>query len=238
MRKRFQPSVALFAVFLIAGCAHAPPYNPDDPLETINRHVWQFNLAADEYVLEPVARAYTTITPDSVEQGIDNFLSNLVYPVTIVNNLLQLDLRAFASDLTRFLVNSTVGVLGIFDVADNLGLEEHNEDFAQTLGVWGVDRGIYLMLPLLGPATTRRVAGYGVDWFLDPTFYIDDLAVQWSLNALYLLNLRASLLGFEKALKTAFDPYVFVRTIYLQHRRALVYDGDPPPLQLQVGGGK
>lgn len=228
----------MFAVLLCAGCAHSPPSNPDDPLETVNRHIWQFNLAADEYVLEPAARAYTTVTPDPVEVGIDNFLSNLFYPATIVNNLLQLDMRAFASDLTRFLVNSTVGVLGIFDVAENLGLAEHDEDFAQTLGVWGVDRGIYLMLPLLGPATSRRVAGYGVDYFLDPTFYIDDLAVQWSLNALYLLNLRASLLGFKETILNAFDPYIFVRTAYLQYRRAAVYDGSPPPVNFQSGAGE
>lgn len=222
----------LLAALMCAGCAHSPPYNPNDPLESVNRQIWQFNMLADQYVIRPAAQAYTNITPDPVETGVSNFFSNLLYPATIVNNLLQLDMRAFASDLTRFLVNSTVGVLGVFDVAENLGLEEHDEDFGQTLGYWGLGRGIYLMLPLLGPSTGRALVGEGVDHFLDPTSYLDDAATKWSLRALYLLNLRASLLGFDQAVQNAFDPYSFVRTVYLQHRRSLVYDGSPPPIRL------
>lgn len=225
--------VILLAASLCAGCAHSPPFNPSDPLEPINRPIWEFNQFADAYVLRPIAQTYVDITPDPIEQGVDNFLSNLTYPVTIINDLFQLKLRHTAADLTRFLVNSTVGVLGIFDVAASLGLPERDEDFGQTLGYWGVGQGVYLMLPLLGPSTSRDALGRGVDYLLDPTFYIDETVTEWSLLALRVLNLRASLLGFDQAVRTAFDPYIFVRTVYLQHRRAAVYDGNPPPIQLQ-----
>lgn len=225
--------MALLVAVLCAGCAHSPPYNPNDPLEQVNRKVWQFNLTADKYVLKPVAQTYENVTPDPVEQGVDNFFSNLSYPVTIVNDVFQLKFRHTASDLTRFLVNSTVGVLGIFDVAANLGLPERDEDFGQTLGYWGVGQGVYLMLPLLGPSTTRDAVGQGANFVLDPTWYINDPAVLWSMRTLELLNLRASLLGLMDRVRGAFDPYAFIRTIYLQRRRNKVYDGNPPALKPQ-----
>lgn len=235
MRKSLpSSSIALLVVLLCAGCAHSPPYNPSDPLEPVNRFVWEFNSAADRYVLRPVAQTYADLTPDLVEQGIDNFLSNLTYPATIVNDAFQLKFRHTAADLTRFLVNSTVGVLGIFDVAASLGLPERDEDFGQTLGYWGIGQGIYLMLPFLGPSTGRDLVGRGVGYFLNPTFYIDDTVTEWSLLVLYALNLRASLLGFDQAIYSAFDPYIFVRTVYLQRRRAAVYDGNPPRLSLTI----
>lgn len=228
MRYQYQlPGLALLAV-LAAGCAHSPPDDPSDPLEPVNRHIWQFNDTADRYVLQPVTEVYVNVTPDPVEQGIDNFLSNLVYPVTIANDLFQLKLHYGAADTTRFLVNSTVGVLGIFDVATGLGLPERDEDFGQTLGHWGLGQGVYLMLPFFGPSTGRDLVGQGVDYFLDPTIAVDDTVTEYTLRALYLLNLRASLLGFDQTVRNAFDPYAFVRTAYLERRRAKVHDGNPP----------
>lgn len=229
MRQLLQlPGLALVASLIATGCAHTPPDNPGDPLEPVNRPIWQFNNTADRYVLRPVTRTYANVTPDPVETGIDNFLSNLVYPVTIANDLFQLKLHYAAADITRLLVNTSVGLVGIFDVATGLGLPERDEDFGQTLGYWGVGQGVYLMLPFLGPSTGRDLTGYGVDYFLDPTFYIDRTATEWTLHALYLLNLRAGLLGFDQTVRNAFDPYAFIRTAYLQRRLSKVHDGDPP----------
>lgn len=222
------PGLALLAALTIAGCAHSPPSDPRDPLEPVNRGIYEFNDTVDRYAIRPAAQAYVDITPNPVERGIGNFLGNLVYPVTIANDFLQLKLHHGAADTARFVINSTVGILGIFDVADGLGLPERDEDFGQTLGYWGLGQGVYLMLPFLGPSTGRDIVGDGVDYFLDPTSYIDDTATEYTLRALYLLNLRASLLGFDRTVRNAFDPYVFVRTAYLENRRAEVHDGNPP----------
>lgn len=233
MSKAVLTGVAALALAFCAGCAHSPPYEPLDPLEPVNRAMYSFNDTLDYYVVEPAARGYTTVTPDLVEQGIGNFLANLKYPIVIANSLFQAKFVQFASDLGRFVVNSTVGILGLFDVASGWGLEEHNEDFGQTLGYWGLGQGIYLMLPVLGPSTGRDLTGDVVDWFLDPTNYIEDTATQYALQVLYLLDLRASLLGFEDVVRNAFDPYVFVRTAYLADRLAKVYDGNPPRAPLE-----
>lgn len=220
-------SLAL-VVLTAAGCAHSPPADPLDPLEPINRKVFAFNQVLDRYAVRPAAEAYTDITPDPLERVIGNFLSNLKYPITIANDLFQAKFHYALVDTGRFVVNSTVGILGLFDVATDLGLQARDEDFGQTLGYWGLGRGVYLTLPLLGPSSARDLTGDVVDWFLDPTNQIEDTATQYAVRALYLLNLRASFLGFDRAVRNAFDPYVFLRTVYLQGRLASVYDGNPP----------
>lgn len=211
----------------VAACAHNPPDDPYDPIEPVNRGIYQFNDVVDTYALRPVAVGYTKITPDPVERGVSNFFSNLFYPRTIVNNYLQGKFARGTSDVGRFLVNTTVGVVGIFDVARGLGLEEHNEDFGQTLGWWGLNQGPYLMLPLFGPSTGKDLTGRIVDIPLNPIYYLDDDAAL-ALYILSTIDLRAQLLDLDKQIDNAFDPYAFIRSAYLESRLSETYDGDPP----------
>lgn len=216
------------AAMIIAGCAHTPPSNPQDPFESINRKIYTFNDTLDLYVLRPVAKGYRKVTPDPVALSVGRFFDNSSYPVTIGNSFLQAKPHNTMTALTRFIVNSTIGFGGLFDVATGLGLPRHIEDFGQTLGYWGVGQGVYLMLPLLGPTTARDGIGRIANRLLEPSAYIGNLAASIGVEALYLVDFRASLLGFDRTVRNAFDPYLFVRTGYLQDRLGAVYDGNPP----------
>lgn len=220
--------LGVLVLVFAAGCAHTPPSDPSDPFESVNRGIYQFNDTLDRYVLRPTAVGYRKVTPDPVERGVGNFFENLAYPVTALNSFFQAKFHNGTTDVARFVVNSTIGIGGLFDVATGLGLEEHDEDFGQTLGYWGLGQGPYLMLPLLGPTTGRDGVGRLADSFANPLSYVDSLAVQFSLRALELLDLRAGLLGFDKSVRDAFDPYLFVRSAYLERRLSLVHDGNPP----------
>lgn len=225
-------ALALTTLMLFgSGCAHNPPSNPSDPLEPINRAVFTFNTVVDKYTLKPAAKAYDYVTPDIVQTGIGNFFNNLFYPKTIINNFLQGKAGAGASDVWRFLINTTLGIGGIFDPASSLGFEKHDEDFGQTLGVWGVGEGWYLMLPLLGPSTARdSFSSYGVDWVYNPLSYVD-LEPRLGATALNVIHSRAGLLPLDSAIQEAPDPYIFVRTAILQRRLKEIYDGSPPNLE-------
>lgn len=216
----------------LVGCAHSPPDDPQDPLQPVNRGIYQFNDTADRYVLRPVAKTYVDVTPDPIEHGIGNFVDNLKYPITIINDYLQFKFHDGSADLARFIINTGFGFLGFVDVASGLGLAHHDEDFGQTLGYWGLGQGVYLMLPILGPSTGRDVSGRVTDGFIDPMNNIGDTATLLSLQALYLLDLRASFLGFDRTVRNAFDPYLFIRGAYLQRRQSAVYDGNPPHEEL------
>src|SRR5690349_13627460 len=218
----------LLAALALGGCANTPPDDPSDPLEGWNRGVYKFNTVADKYVVRPVAKGYDKVTPGFVRTGIGNFFSNLFYPTTIVNDLLQLKIKQGGLDLWRFVMNTTFGVAGLVDVATPLGLEKHDEDFGQTLGYWGVGPGWYLMVPFLGPMDNRDLVGFGGDTFTNPLFYVDDQTVAWGLGGLSAVDQRAALLGADKMVEQQMDPYVFVRSIYLQNRLGKVYDGNPP----------
>lgn len=216
---------------VLAGCAHRSPYDPADPLERVNRGIYAFNMTADEYVLEPVTRGYVRVVPRPVRRGIGNFLSNLSYPLVIANDLLQLKFTQAARDTGRFLMNTTLGIGGLFDPASDVGLTKHNEDFGQTLGYWGVGEGWYLMLPLLGPSSNRDLVGFVVDSYGNPINHVDFEhrdEVRIGLIVLDALDTRAQLLGTEQLLRDQFDPYVFLRTAYLERRLNLVHDGNPP----------
>lgn len=214
----------------LSGCAHSPSYDPQDPLEPVNRKIYAFNDKADRYVLKPVAEFYVDYTPQLVRQGIGNFFDNLTYPITIVNGVLQLKLEQAASDTGRFLLNSTVGLLGFIDVASQQGLPRHDEDFGQTLGYYGIGEGWFLMIPLLGPSTNRDLVGRGGDYYSDPMFYIDEGDARYPLLALRVVDARAGLIGApERFLAQQLDPYVALRTAYLQRRWNLIHDGNPPP---------
>lgn len=210
------------------GCAHSPPDDPWDPLEPVNRKVYKFNDTFDRYAARPVAKAYRDYTPSPVRRGVGNFFGNARYPITVANHYLQGDFHDGTADLTRFVVNTLFGFVGLVDVASSMGLPEHDEDFGQTLGAYGVGQGAYIVLPFLGPSTGRDAIGRGVDQFVDPLNLVDDTATSLALRAAYLVDVRASLLGFDRSVRTAFDPYSFVRTAYLEDRLKEVHDGEPP----------
>ena len=235
--------LALVAVMLLSGCAHMPPDEPSDPLESVNRGIFKFNRGADKYVLRPVAKTYRNYTPAPIRTGIYNVLDNLFYPTVIVNDFLQGKFTQGGKDLGRFVLNTTVGIVGIMDVATPLGLPRNKEDLGQTLGKWGMGEGWYLMLPLLGPSNGRDFFGGLGDTFTGPT-PVADLAdaysvtdyevrdsVEYGMTALDAVDSRSRLLDADRLLDEQLDPYVFIRTAYLQNRQNLVFDGNPPKVK-------
>jgi phospholipid-binding lipoprotein MlaA len=201
-----------------------------DPLEKVNRVVFGFNEGLDRWVLKPAAKGYRWVTPSVVQTGISNFFSNLRQPIVIVNDFLQGKGRQGGADTTRFLLNTTVGIGGFFDVARKVGLEPHDEDFGQTFAVWGMSEGPYIVWPILGGRSLRDSAGWVGDQFAYPLNYLDNDSTYWSLWTLDLVHLRAGYMDQEKALETAAsqDKYLFIREAYRQNRRNLIYDGNPP----------
>jgi len=212
----------------LAGCATSGG-NPADPLEPLNRAVFGFNDAADRAVMKPVARAYRAVLPGAVRTGVSNFFSNLEDIWISMNDVLQGKFQQGVDDFGRFLFNSTFVIAGIFDFASELGFPKHNEDFGQTLGSWGVGSGAYLVLPILGPSTIRDGFGLLLDTQADLVFRIDGVPVHNSLYATRAIGARANLLDASSVIEqAALDKYAFVRDAWLQRRRDLVYDGDPP----------
>ena len=190
-----------------------------DPWEKYNRRVHAFNMAVDRGLAKPLARGYVAVVPRPVRAGVDNFFDNLGQPVTLVNSLLQGNPRGAANALGRFLVNSTVGIGGLFDVASKAKMPNRGEDFGQTLAVWGWQRSRYLELPFLGPRTVRDVVGLVGDSRLRPVQYIEDDATRASLQALQLVALRAKLLSIEGLMSQgAVDEYALFRDMWLQRR--------------------
>jgi phospholipid-binding lipoprotein MlaA len=222
-------ALALVAVALLAlgGCASTG--NPQDPLEPLNRGIYKFNDVADHLVVKPAAEIYRGVVPAVVRTGVSHFFSNLNDVIVALNSLLQGKVTQAGLDVSRVMVNTTVGVLGIFDFASDLGLEKHNEDFGQTLGYWGIGSGPYFVLPFLGPSSARDSVGLLADWKTDPRTYVNPARDRNLLWGLYFVNRRSELLDASKVLEVAaLDEYEFVRDAYLQRRRNLVYDGNPP----------
>jgi phospholipid-binding lipoprotein MlaA len=221
-------------IALMAGCATTQQTErvaKIDPFESMNRAVFTFNENADEYVIKPVAEAYQFVLPDFVRRGVTNFFSNIGDVFVAVNNLLQGKPGNAANDIGRFLVNSTIGILGLFDVATDAGLEKNKEDFGQTLGVWGVPSGPYVVLPLFGPSSVRDTAGLALDIKTDFILNSNQLNHDQKVGStvLRVVNQRANLLDASQLLEdAAFDKYSFLRDSYLQRRRNQVYDGNPP----------
>jgi len=218
---------ALLGMGLITGCATSG--NAKDPIEGYNRAMFAFNDGLDKAVIKPVAKGYDAVLPTPVRTGVTNFFGNIADLFIGVNNLLQGKVSDGGGDLGRVAVNTTVGILGIFDVASNMGLEKHEEDFGQTFGRWGIGSGAYVVLPLLGPRTVRDTAGLVLDVATDPVVYIDNVPTRNTLASLRVVNDRANLLPAEKVIEeAALDKYSYIRDAYLQRRRSLVYDGNPP----------
>lgn len=232
--------LAVFSFAILAGCAttasipesEKSPGQRADPWENWNRKVFSFNDAVDEAVLKPVATAYKKVVPGFMRQGVTNFFGNFADLWSAVNNLLQGKFEAGASDIMRVGTNTVFGIGGLFDVASEAGIEKHHEDFGQTLGRWGVGAGPYVVLPLFGPSTLRDSAGLPLDLYASPMISVRSDEVRWGVAVLGLINTRANLLDATNLLDdVALDRYSFVRDAYLQRRRSLVHDGDPPPLE-------
>jgi phospholipid-binding lipoprotein MlaA len=231
MRKINQGMIRIFVVILLVagtGCAStgsAP--NAGDPFESVNRSIFEFNLTSDRIFLKPIARGYSRVVPAPVRTGVNNFFNNLWEPWTVVNDLLQGKIYLAARDATRFIFNSTFGILGIFDVATHMDLPRRREDFGQTLGYWGVPPGPYLILPFLGPSNLRDTTG------LVPQYLYGDVAFNFGSPESYyvasfrLVDTRAQLLGTDDILDLQPDTYLFLREGYRQQRINLIHDGNP-----------
>jgi len=218
---------AAFAAVVLSGCA-TTANNPKDPFEGFNRAMFSVNEGID-VVVKPIAQGYDTVTPSPVKAGIGNFFGNIADVWTAFNNFLQGKGGQGFSDVGRVLVNTTIGIVGLFDVASEMGMEKHSEDFGQTLGKWGVGDGPYLYWPIIGPRTTRDTLGWAVDSYADPVLNLDDVALRNSLAGIRFIDLRASLLPTDKVVEqAAFDKYDYIRDAYLQHRRSEIDDGKLP----------
>jgi len=217
--------VTLSAISALAsgslGCASFPAgtvRDPRDHIERINRTLYKFNTALDHAILRPVARGYVKVTPQPVRTGVTNFLTNLRYTKVIGNDLFQAQFHDFGTDISRLVVNTTVGIGGLFDPATRFGLEKHDRDFGQTLGKWGLPTGTYLMLPVLGPSDVRDAFGLIPDRFMAIDGQINDTTVLLSLTALGAVDGRAKSLPLDRAFDTAYDPYALLRNVWFQRR--------------------
>jgi phospholipid-binding lipoprotein MlaA len=227
LRRFLEIGLILTALGMLGGCATSG--NPKDPLEGYNRVMFEFNEGVDKVILKPVATGYKAVMPEIARTGVTNFFANLDDLWIGINNVLQGKIGAGVSDLGRFLMNTTIGILGLFDVASNAGLEKHNEDLGQTLGRWGFEPGPYFVIPVLGASTFRDGLGRIIDWRGDPVRYVRNVPTRNTLLATRIVSTRANLLDTSKLVEdAALDRYTFVRDAYLQRRRSLVYDGEPP----------
>jgi phospholipid-binding lipoprotein MlaA len=230
---------ALLALLLLnlalTGCAALPGKpDPRDRFERFNRSVYKFNTAVDHAVLRPVARAYVKVLPRPVRTSINNFTTNFAYPTTVANDVFQGKFADGVTDAARIIVNTTLGIGGLFDPASRMGLDRHTQDFGITLGRWGVHSGPYLMLPLLGPSTVRDTVGLVPDYALTyeiGTNLIDNNYVSAGLFVVAQIDRRAGVLDLDKIVDSAYDPYAFVRNAYLQRRNYLI-KGDENPEEM------
>lgn len=210
----------------VIGTAGAQVY---DPLEPMNRVIFNVNDMLDRNVVRPVAQAYVSVVPRLVRTGVSNVFGNVSDAFSAINNLLQGKKEPFGSDLGRVLVNSTFGLGGIFDIAAEANIEKYNEDFGQTLGWWGLGAGPYLVLPILGPSNVRDATGLVAHGLIDPVYQVTPTVNEYELVVLRALDTRAGLLGTDDLVQgAALDKYTFIRSAYTQRRRSLVYDGKPP----------
>ncbi len=228
MKTMLRTAAVVTAVALISGCATTQG-NPRDPWEGVNRSVFAFNEGVDKAVIKPVAQGYDAVTPQPIKTGISNFFGNIGDVFIAVNNLLQGKLGDAASDTGRVMINTTVGILGLIDVASSIGIDKHEEDFGQTLGRWGMGDGPYVVLPIFGPRTLRDTAGLALDLVADPVANEGHVATRNTLVATRLIDQRAELLPAESVIEgAALDKYSYLRDAYLQRRKSLIYDGKPP----------
>jgi len=222
--------ILALTVLLLNGCASTGgDIDPNDPYESFNRTMFSFNKGLDETLFAPIASAYAQVTPAPARAAIYHVFDNLAYPTTIVNQFLQGKIERGLEDAGRFLFNSTLGLGGLIDFSSGTGLPRHQEDFSQTLAVWGAPRGAYLELPLLGPTTMRGLPGIPADTVTDILTWVGSDTWDYVMGGVKRVDQRARL---DSAIKlrdrSSLDPYIFQREAFLQKRRSLIYDGNPP----------
>ena len=228
--------VLLIAGLLLTGCATLPSgkADPRDPWERFNRSAFKFNESLDRAIARPVAKAYVKVTPRVIRTGISNAFSNLDTVPTIVNDVLQGKVGQAGRDSARFLLNSTLGLGGLFDPASAAGFENNEEDLGQTLGKWGVKSGPYLMLPILGPSSARDAFARAADTFIEPVSYLSDQSTRYIIRGVELLDQRAGLLELDAQLERSYDRYAFIRNAWIQRREYLVKDGNVEDESLEL----
>jgi phospholipid-binding lipoprotein MlaA len=237
----WRSAALVVAIAALAGCStiresRGGPGQRLDPWEKWNRKVFNFNEEVDKAVLKPVATAYSDVVPQPVRRGVSNFFSNFADAWSAINNMLQGKFELGFEDATRVGTNTLFGLGGILDVASEMGLDHHYEDFGQTLGRYGVGAGAYVVLPVLGPSTVRDAAALPIDRLATPPAFFDGTRTQVALTLLQIVNTRAGLLGATRVIDDiSLDKYTFVRDAYLQRRRSLVFDGDVPEAPDQQG---
>lgn len=226
--------LCVIAATMLAACAGNMPAAPKDqraeydPWEPLNRRISNFNEALDSVTFKPLAKGYQKIMPQFVERGVHNFSVNLLGPLFFINNFLQGKPGRGTKEIGRFLLNSTIGIAGLFDVATPMGLESNPETFGQTFAVWGIPDGPYVVVPVLGPHTLTTAIAIPFDFASDPTFYLDDSSEKWILYGIRAIDLRMQLFPAEELIEDSFDRYLTIRESYLQNLRFRIYDGDPP----------
>ena len=233
-RHRLLLAVALVFAGQLSGCVTADPTDEDspyveyDPLEPLNRKMHKFNVALDKVALRPLARGYKKVLPSPVRRSITNFFSNLTTPRSALNNFLQGKPGRGFNELGRFLFNSTLGIGGLFDVAGAGGMERYDENFAQTLSVWGVPEGPYIVLPFWGPNMASDAFALPIDYYSDVWTHYDNTSVRDKVWGVLVIDLRYRLLSIDSFLEDSQDPYIAVREAFRQNRTFRIYDGEPP----------
>jgi phospholipid-binding lipoprotein MlaA len=222
--------VVMLGVLALTACSSIPAEQrvDSDPWESMNRTIFSANMNVDKATTRPLARGYRKIVPGPIRIGVSNFFSNLATPGSALNNVLQGKPGRGFSELARFLLNSTMGVGGLIDVATAGDIPEYREDFGQTAAVWGIPKGPYVMLPILGPKTLRDAITFPLDILADPLYHYKNTSVRDKLIFLNVIDLRYRLLVTDGFLDSSKDPYVTTRESYLQNRDFDIYDGDPP----------
>jgi phospholipid-binding lipoprotein MlaA len=227
MQRTLRAPLLGFGCLLLFGCASIPngQRDPRDPWERMNRTTFKVNDAVDRAITKPIAKAYVKVTPLPVRTGVSNFMDNLTYPVTIANDLLQLKMKPFGQDIARLVLNTTVGIGGIFDPASRVGLQKNDQDLGMTFGHWGAKPGPYFVIPILGPSDVRDGLGRVGGIWLTPTHYIRNNYISYPLWGIELVDARYRLLDAEKLLDGVYDRYAFLRNAYLQRREFLIESG-------------
>jgi len=227
---RMRLIVCVAVVLFASGCATTGSYDERDPLEGFNRGVYSFNQGMDKILFNPLGKLYRAITPEFVDKGITNFFSNLNEISVVANDILQFKINQAFSDAARFVFNSTLGIIGFFDVSSTMGLEKHSEDFGQTLGTWGIGSGPYLVAPFFGPTTLRDATGFVVDrGVLSPIFYLDNDELKAGLLTLNYVDFKSDLLSAQKLIgEAALDEYEFTKNAYFERRESQINDGLAP----------
>jgi len=228
--------LGLFVIVMTAmsACAGNMPSAPKDqraeydPWEPLNRRISNFNDGLDKVTFKPLAKGYQKVMPEFVERGVHNFSVNLLGPMFSINNFLQGKPGRGAKEFGRFLINSTIGIGGLIDVATHSGIESSPETFGQTFAVWGISDGPYVVVPVLGPRTLSGVFAIPLDFAGDPTFYLDDSTDKWIIYGIRAIDLRMQLFTAEELIADSYDRYLAIRESFLQNRQFRIYDGDPP----------